>query len=148
SGYYYSLSLKMTIEHLLRYGWRTYGLLTVLACAIALSQYFRGRGPHLKSLANKDAFFSLALFGVTIAPFILLPTRSGVYSYLPGIAAALLFGATAQSLYESPLKSPARANALALSPIIIVIVTYSLFTVVHSLKWKTMAESSAAVLSQ
>jgi len=147
-GYYYALSPKMLLEHLLRYGWRTYGLLTILAGAITLSQYFRGRTHYLRSLTRKDIFFSIALFTITIAPFILLPTRSGIYSYLPGIAAALLLGATARSLYKSPLKSPARANVATLSPIIIVIVIYSSLTVGHSLRWKKMAETSAAVLHQ
>ncbi len=147
-GYYYVLSPRILLEHLLRYAWRTYGLLAILAGAIALSQYFRGNTHRLKSLATKDVFLSMALFSVTIAPFILLPTRSGIYSYLPGIAAALLLGATARSFYESPFKPPARVNVVTLSPIILVIVIYSCFAVGHSLRWKKMAEVSADVLHQ
>ena len=147
-GYHYALSPKILSEHLLRYGWRTYGLLAILVAAIALSQYFRGHTHYLKSLTRKDVSLSIALFIVTISPFILLPARSGIYSYLPGIAAALLLGAVARSLYESPLKSPARANVATLSPIIIVVMIYSCFMVGHSLRWKKMAETSADVLHQ
>jgi len=148
SGYFYSISPKLLLEHLLRYAWRTFGLLAIMAGAIALSQYLRGHNDHLKSLTRRDVIFSVALFSITIAPYILLPTRSGIYSYLPGIAAALLLGSIARSLSKSPVLQTARANIVTLSPIIIVVIIYSCFMVGHSLRWKKMAGVSAYIMDQ
>ena len=101
SGWYsYAPSLSVLSENLFRYGWRTYGLLGIMACAIALSQIIRGRRPRLDSFAMNSVLLSAALFVTTIAPFILLRGRSGIYTYLPGIAAALLLGAMARSFAE------------------------------------------------
>jgi hypothetical protein len=98
--YSYATSLSVLFENLFRYGWRTYGLLGIMAIAIALSQIIRGRRPRLDSLTMNDALLSASLFAVAIAPFILLRGRSGIYTYLPGIAAALLFGAMARAFTE------------------------------------------------
>jgi hypothetical protein len=148
SGYFYALSPKLLLEHLLRYAWRTYGLLAILAGAITLSLYLRRNTHKPGSVTWVDLIFSVALFSITIAPFILLPTRSGIYSYLPGIAAALLFGSIARSFYESPVKPKGGVDFVTISPIIIVILIYSCFTIGHSLRWKKMAELNAAVLDQ
>src|SRR5262245_25702426 len=101
--YSYAPSLKVLIENLFRYGWRTYGLLGIVACAITLSQIIRGRRPRLDSFIMNDALLSASLFATAIAPFILLRGRSGIYTYLPGIAAALLLGSTARAFYDAPL---------------------------------------------
>ncbi len=100
--YSYAASLNVLFENLFRYGWRTFGLLGIMACAIALSQIIRGRRPRLASIATNDALFSAALFATAIAPFVLLRGRSGIYIYLPGIAAALLLGSVARAFYEAP----------------------------------------------
>jgi hypothetical protein len=101
--YSYAPTLKVLLENLLRYGWRTYGLLGIMACAIALSQIIRGRRPRLDSFRMNDALLSASLFATAIAPFILLRGRSGIYTYLPGTAAALLLGAAARAFYDAPL---------------------------------------------
>lgn len=104
NGWYsYAPAPSVLFENLFRYGWRTYGLLGILACAIGLSQIIRGRRPRLYSLKMNDALLSASLFAITIAPFILLRGRSGIYTYLPGIAAALLLGAAARAFYDAPL---------------------------------------------
>ena len=183
--YSYATSLSVLFENLFRYGWRTYGLLGIMACAIALSQIIRGRRPRLDSLTVNDALLSAALFATAIAPFILLRGRSGIYTYLPGIAAALLLGAMARAFYDAPLKGrkggeteggrdieessfslsispslplsvspPLRPSAplslrlLIMAPVLLVIALYSLFTVVHSLRWMRMAEINTFVLNQ
>src|SRR5262249_53177637 len=102
--YSYAPSLKVLLENLFRYGWRTYGLLGIMACAIALSQIIRGRRPRLDSFTMNDALLSASLFATAIAPFILLRGRSGIYTYLPGTAAVLLLGAAARAFYDAPLR--------------------------------------------
>jgi hypothetical protein len=144
--YTYIPSLPILLENALRYGWRTYGLLTIIAGAIALSLHLRRHSHCLRSVTRNDVLFSLMLFNITIAPFILLPGRSGIYSYLPGTAAALLLGVAARSMYE--LKPLSRANLITRSPIVLTIIIYGCLTVGHSLKWKQMAEVSGDVLQQ
>jgi hypothetical protein len=146
--YTYTLDPKVALENLLRYGWRTYGLLVIVAGAIALSRYLRGCAPNLKSLSKCEIAFSLTLFAITIAPFILLPGRSGIYTYLPGIASALLLGAAVRTWYEPPLKPSLCPTLITTSPIILVILIYSILTVGHSLRWMKMAEVNTAVLHQ
>jgi len=88
----YTISPKVFWENLLTYGWRTYGLLTLVAIAIAVSLRFRGLRPSLGGLKRNDVWLPILLFAVAIAPFIMLPKQPGIYSYLPGIGAALLLG--------------------------------------------------------
>jgi hypothetical protein len=215
--YSYATSLSVLFENFFRYGWRTYGLLGIMASAIALSQIIRGRRPRLDSLTMNDALLSASLFATAISPFILLRGRSGIYTYLPGIAAALLLGAMARAFYDAPLKEKGREEkkerqgdgdtemrifrlslgpsaprplsllerfadqcsgspaclprigyerdhrgrhvgpplpytrlqtALVMAPVLLVIALYSLFTVVHSLRWMRMAEINTFVLNQ
>jgi hypothetical protein len=154
--YTYTLAPQVVLENLLRYGWRTYGLLAIMAGAVALSRYLRGCAPRLKSLAKCEIAFSLALFATTIAPFILLPRRSGIYTYLPGVAAALLLGAVVRAWYkpsyelshEPSLKPPLSPIFITASPIILVIVTYCFLTVGHSFRWMEMAEINTTILQQ
>jgi hypothetical protein len=136
------------IENLLRYGWRTFGLLSLVAVAIAMSQYLRGYRPRLDLVTKDDLLFSVLLFGVTIAPFILISSRSFIYSYLPGVAAALLLGATARSLHEKVSPVPSRHIRLAPVPVILVVAVYATVMVIHSLKWMRNADVSAMVLNQ
>ncbi|HKX28181.1 MAG TPA: hypothetical protein VJ302_10835 [Blastocatellia bacterium] len=147
-AYYYVPSLKLLIENLVRYTWRTYGLLAILAGALALAQYLRAGRLRFGGFNPDDAWLSLLLFAITIAPFTLLPVRSGIYSYLPGIAAALLLGACAKSFEAVPRELSPRRAALALSPIVAVVAVLAAFTVGHSLKWRQMARTNAAVLNQ
>ncbi|MGH9769974.1 MAG: hypothetical protein ACREAB_21320 [Blastocatellia bacterium] len=121
---------------------------------MAVSQIVRGHRPRLDSFTMNNALLSVMLFATTIAPFILLRGRSGIYTYLPGIAAALLLGATARAFYEAPLKTPdrfihlRRFKLLSAAPILLVIAVYSLLTVIHSLRWMRMAEVNTLVLTQ
>jgi hypothetical protein len=144
----YCLTVGTLIENLLRYGWRTFGLLALIAVAIAMSQYLRGYRPHINLVTKDDLLLSVLLFGATIAPFILIHSRSFIYSYLPGVAAALLLGATARSLKEKFSPIPSRHIRLAAVPIIFVVVVYATFMVIHSLKWMRNADVSAMVLNQ
>jgi hypothetical protein len=146
--YTYTLDPQVALENLLRYGWRTYGLLAMMAGAIALSRYLRGCAPSLRSLAKCEIAFSLALFASTIAPFILLPGRSGIYTYLPGVAAALLLGATVRTWDGPPLKPSLHPILITTSPIILLIVIYCFLTVGHSRRWVKMAEINTTVLQQ
>jgi hypothetical protein len=176
--YSYAASFSVLFENLFRYGWRTYGLLGIMASVIALSQIIRGRRPRLDSLTMNDALLSASLFAAAIAPFILLRGRSGIYTYLPGIAAAMLLGAVARVFYDAPLKKrrgdgerekgregererrkedsslslcpsvPPFLRPLAMAPVMLVIALYSLFTVVHSLRWMRMAEINTFVLNR
>jgi hypothetical protein len=146
--YTYTLAPQVVLENLLRYGWRTYGLLALMAGAIALSRYLRGCAPSVRSPAKSEIAFSLALFAGTIAPFILLPGRSGIYTYLPGIAAALLLGATVRTWYGPHLKPSRHSILITTSPIILIIVIFCFLTVGHSRRWVKMAEINTAVLQQ
>jgi hypothetical protein len=146
--YTYTPSLNILFENLFRYGWRTYGLLLIIALAIVLSQVLRGCRVHSRILTLNDALFSITLFAITVAPFILLRARSGMYTYLPGTAAALLFGATATSLSQLPVTRAVRFRFLHLFPIKLVIILFSFLTVMHCLKWMRMAEVNTTVLNQ
>jgi hypothetical protein len=146
--YSYTPSFNILFENLLRYGWRTYGLLLLMAMAIVLSQIIRGCRLHPRILTRKDTLFSIILFAIAISPFIFLRARSGMYTYLPGTAAALLLGSMANSLYQLPISRPPRLRLLSLSPILLVILILSILTVMHCLKWMRMAEVNTAVLNQ
>ncbi|MBO0797772.1 MAG: hypothetical protein J2P31_03030 [Blastocatellia bacterium] len=146
--YTYMLDPKVLLENLLRYGWRTYGLVAIMAGAIALSGCLRGCVPSCKSLAKHEIYFSLCLFTITIAPFILLPGRSGIYTYLPGIAASLLLGAVVRSWPEQFSRSAPQTDLITSSPLILALTGFCLLTVGHSIKWMKMAEVNAAVLRQ
>jgi len=146
--YSYMLEPKVLLENLLRYGWRTYGLLGILAGAIALSCYLGGYAPNRLSISKFQIFFSFTLFITTIAPFILLPGRSGIYTYLPGTAAALLLSAAVRTWYHPFSESRPRPDLITTSPIIIVVVIYCCLTVGQSLRWMKMAEVNTSVLQQ
>lgn len=146
--YSYRLDPKVLLENLLRYGWRTYGLLGILAGAIALSCILGGNDTNRLSISKFPIIFSLTLFITTIAPFILLPGRSGIYTYLPGAAAALLLSAVVRNWYQ-PFSGPMpRPDLITTSPIIILIVIYCGLTVGQNLKWMKMAEINTRILRQ
>lgn len=90
----------------------------------------------------------MMLFAVTLGPFLLLSVRSATYSYLPGMAAALLLGAVARSLYAAPAKPRPLPVALTSLPIILVVASLMAFTIGQSLKWVLMGDVSRAVLDQ
>jgi hypothetical protein len=104
--------------------------------------------PSLQLLAKDDVWLAFLLFVVAIAPFILLPKQPGIYSYLPGISAALLLGAIVKSLYESSSGAKSRFAPFTLAPIILVVVSYVALTVQNSQKWIQLAEINTLVLKQ
>jgi hypothetical protein len=149
--YTYALSPKLLVENALRYSWRTFGLLSLLAGAIGLSQFISRQHPSLKGILKRDVLFSAGLFIVTISPVVLMSTRSGIYTYLPGISAALLFGVTVRALYENNLETataPQKWTLLELIPILIAVAIFIAFTVGNNQKWKVMAETNTSVLNQ
>ncbi|HEV2880177.1 MAG TPA: hypothetical protein VGX24_02625 [Pyrinomonadaceae bacterium] len=145
--YHYTLEFGVLFSNLLEYVSRTYLIAGVLIGAIALSRYVRGARPRLKEVTRYEIGLSVALFAVTLAPVILIRGRSGLYTYLPGIAPALLLGAAARALYASapPLH---RRRWVSLSPIVFVVVALSIATVGQSLKWMRMAKTNMSILHQ
>jgi 4-amino-4-deoxy-L-arabinose transferase-like glycosyltransferase len=146
--YQYCLAPGMVLEHLFRYGWRTFGLLSLIALAIAWRQYLRGLRPSFNRFTKDDLLLPVLFFGFTIAPVILIYSRSGIYSYFSGIPAALLLGAVTRSLYETTFASPPRYPRLAAAPIIFIVVLYAGMIPGHGLRWMRMGNVSAMVLNQ
>ncbi|MGH7791813.1 MAG: hypothetical protein ACREOB_05810, partial [Thermodesulfobacteriota bacterium] len=126
----YVLSTRVLWENLLMYICRTYGLLALVAVAVTVSLRLRGMRPRLTSLTKYDVLLSAFLFGAAIAPFILMPQRQGIYSYLPGISSALLLGAFARSLYKTALEARKQLTPVTLAPIFFVVALYVALTVV------------------
>jgi hypothetical protein len=145
-GYSYVLSLGVLLENFLRYAWRTYGLLLLLA--LAVSAYIGGKRPCLKPLKWEYWFLSLSLFVVMLAPVVLLKVRSGVYTYLPGVAAALLFGAAAHQILSSPIQSSPRHLRMRWAPLVLTTGVFAAFTIGQNIKWMRMAEVNSIVLEQ
>lgn len=147
-AYNYALSLTRGVGNLFRYGWRTYGLLAILACAILVSERLRGLPPPTGLLPRRELLLSLVLFAVSVAPFVLLPGRSAVYSYLPGAAAALLLGRLACAVRKPPRAAPPLKRLLAACPIIIVVASYAVIAFRQADRWAVMGEASRRVLEQ
>jgi hypothetical protein len=148
TGYGYCLDLTQLLKHTYRYAWRTFGLLTVLALAIAASRYLLGCRPRLNLLNRYDLILASVLFAVTVAPILLVNYSTGIYTYLPGISAALLLGATARSLHESALKKPSLFAPAALAPILLVVIGYYTSMAKDSYEWMTMERTNTLVLNQ
>jgi hypothetical protein len=148
-NYSYALSPVRLADNVLRYIWRTYGLLAIVAAALIASDRLR-RSHHapLRLVTARDAWLSLALFSIALAPFMLLSVRSATYSYLSGMGAALLLGAVARSVDAGNTIRGPRPPLLASSPILLVVVIYAGFTIGHSWKWVRMGEVDRAVLDQ
>jgi len=130
---------------------RTYLVGALLAGAIALSLKIRGGSPGLCNVSRREVLLSVTFFAVTLAPVILIRGRSGLYTYLPGVGAALLLGAAARSLYDTaatPEGESRRKRWLSLLPVVLLAALLSIATVGQSLKWRTMARTNAAILRQ
>lgn len=147
-AYNYALSLTRGAGNLFRYCWRTYGLLTILAYAILASERLRGPAPPTGLLPRRELSLSLILFAVSVAPFVLLPGRSAVYSYLPGVAAALMLGRLAGAVRQSSRAAPPLKRILAASPIIIVVAAYAVVASRQADRWAVMGDASRRVLKQ
>jgi hypothetical protein len=145
--YQYAVEFKVFFLNLREYLSRTYLVAALLAGAVALSLTMRGARPNLNSVTRREVIFSGLLFATTIAPVILIRGRSGLYTYLPGIGAALLLGAVARSLYATA-ESKRPQTWLTLLPIFLIVAALSAATVGQSLKWRTMALTNASILRQ
>ncbi|HJR09511.1 MAG TPA: hypothetical protein VJ842_19775 [Pyrinomonadaceae bacterium] len=147
--YSYAFEFKVFFSNLREYLSRTYLVAALLTGAIALSQTIRGGSPSLNSLKRREALLSVMFFAATIAPVILIRGRSGLYTYLPGIGAALLLGAAARSLYEATAQVESRRKRWAgLLPVVLLVTLLSVATVGQSLKWRTMARTNTSILRQ
>lgn len=145
--YQYSFELKVLLLNLREYLSRTYLVAALIAGAIALSQKIRGGRPNFSSLASREILMSVMLFAVTIAPVILIRGRSGLYTYLPGIGAALLLGAATRSLYTAAGNE--RTQTLAsLLPVFLLVALLTAAMIGQSWKWRTMAQTNKAILRQ
>lgn len=145
--YQYSFESKVLFGNLREYLSRTYLVAALIAGAIALSQKIRGGKPTLASLARREVLMSVVLFASTIAPVILIRGRSGLYTYLPGIAAALLLGATTRSLYSTAGRERTQTWT-SLLPVSLLVALLCVAMVGQSWKWRTMAQTNSAVLRQ
>jgi len=148
SGYSYDFDWKIISENLLRYVWRTYGLLSLLAAAIFLKRYFQGLGPRLTFVLRSDVVLSLSLFILTLGPFLMMRGRSGIYTYLPGLCAALLLGAVLQSFLESAPDRHVQNFSLAALPLLFVVSVFTVFSFGHGNRWVTMARSNTSIMRQ
>lgn len=145
--YSYSLSPGIFFSNLGSYVWRTYGILSLIVIGICLSLKLDRRKLDFSLLTKNEFLFSLLMFGVMISPFILLAGRSGIYTYLPEVAAALLLGAIVRSLYQSSNEFNFSAKYSQIPVAVIVIILIG-FTIGQSQKWVKMAETNTKVLSQ
>src|SRR5258708_35527888 len=78
-------------------------------------------------------------------------SRSGIYTYLPGIAAALLFGLTVRTLIDNePGIETANKHRALLSPvpILIAVAIFATFTIGYSKRRNVMRETNSSVLNQ
>lgn len=145
--YQYAFELKVLFLNLREYLSRTYLVAALIAGAVALSQAMRGAKPALDALGRREVLLSATLFALTIAPVILIRGRSGLYTYLPGIGAALLLGAAARSLYTAG-ESERPRTWVNMLPIVLLVALLSVATVGQSWKWRTMAKTNTAILRQ
>jgi len=147
--YTYHLSFAVLFENLGLNIMRTYGCLGLIASAIALACYLQTRSLPLSSFSLRDAFLSIALFLVAIAPFLLLQVKLGIYMYLAGAFAALLLGAFVRALNASrrTIKQTRRSLTAAI-PVFLIVVILGSRVWSHSRRWMKMADTSTAILSQ
>jgi hypothetical protein len=148
TGYGYCLDPAQLLGHIYRYVWRTFGLLTFLALAIAASRYMLGYRPRLDLLNRHDLILASVLFAVTVAPILLVNYSTGIYTYLPGISAALLLGATARSLQESAGKGPSFFAHAAFAPTLLIVIGYFTSMATDSYEWMKMERTNTLVLNQ
>jgi hypothetical protein len=146
--YSYTVDWKVLLENFLRYGWRTFGLLALIAIGIYLERRLQHLTPRLSFVSKSDIFMSLALFFAAVAPFLLMRARSGIYTYLPGLCAALLLGSVAYSFSESVQEKPSQRRFAAHAPILLVSIVYIAFSFGYSLKWLSMAKTNTSIISQ
>lgn len=147
AGYRYRAEPYIFIENLWRYSWRTFGLLGILAACVFASARVWNVDRRLLGPIARRVLLCVVLFAISIAPVVLLDERSGIYTYLPGCAAALAFG-TVTLATTRPRPMRASRAWLRSTPIALVVLIYCVFSFVHCIKWLRMAETNTAVLEQ
>ncbi len=149
AGWYsYAFDWEVISENFLRYCWRTYGLLALLAAAIYLKRKFQGLVSRLCFISKWDVIAPALLFILTIAPFLMMRARSGIYSYLPGLCAVLLLAAVLHSFSKSDPDRPVPRFSPAAFPVLLVAVVYTVFSFGHGMRWVTMAKTNTSVIRQ
>ncbi len=149
TGWYsYVFDWKVVSENFFRYCWRTCGLLALLAAAIFLTRHLQRLNPRLSLISKTDVTVFGSLYVLTIAPFLMMKARSGIYSYLPGLCAALLLGAVLHSFFKSGLHRDTPSFSLAMFPVLVVVLIYAVFSLGHGMRWVTMAKTNTSVISQ
>jgi hypothetical protein len=146
--YSYSVDWKVISENLLRYGWRTYGLLAFVAIALFLKGRFQGLRLRFSFITKSEIFISILLFVFSVAPFLMMRARSGIYSYPAGCFAALLLGAVLNSFEASGTIAQKRNILGSWIPILLLFGVYISFTYGYGRRWVTMAKTNTSVLSQ
>jgi len=141
TSYRFLLSPAVLAGNLLWYASRTYGLLIPLTLALLASVDWR-QPMARRPLATRDVLFSAALFSAAVAPFLPIGKRPDSYSYMPGVAAALLLASIARSL---PRGRPGIASTL---PIVMVVCMHAALAVSYSQRWLQLARTNSSVLTQ
>ena len=144
--YSYTPSFSLIIRNIGSYGWRTYGILTLLVLGFCLSLKIGRHKLNFSLLTKSETLLSLTMFGLMIAPFIMLAGRSGIYTYLPGVAASILFGATLRSLNQS--HQFLNSSIFSRIPIFVTVIIFISFTIGQSQKWLKMAQTNTEILDQ
>ncbi len=148
-NYAYHLSFGVFFEILGLNVVRTYGCLGLIATALALSCYLQTGRLNLSSFSVRNGLLSIALFLVSIGPFLLLRVKLGIYMYLAGACAALLLGALVQALNASRRTiKQTRNSVIAAIPVVFIVVMLAGRVWSHSYRWMEMADTSTAILSQ
>jgi hypothetical protein len=149
AGWYsYVFDWRVILENFLRYCWRTCGLLVLLAASIFLKRKFQGVASRLCSISKWDVIVPALLFILAIAPFLMMKARSGIYSYLPGLWAALLLGAVLHSFSGPDPERKITRFSPALFPVLFVVAVYTVFSFGHGMRWVTMAKTNTSVIRQ
>lgn len=141
--YRYSFDSSLLLDNLLR----TCGQLALPLAFVMATFWLAGRPLSTRRLPLGEVGFSLGLFSATLAPFVFLPNRSGIYTYLPGMAAAFLLGAVVRSL-DSPGRPFRLLHPTFSWPAVLAALLRPTFTFGQSGKWRRIAETSTEVLLQ
>ena len=146
--YTYSLSVRNLWSNFLEYFWRTFGMLIIVGGALAFSRYLNGGRIRFNLVTRYDAVFSILLYAIMISPFMPLAGRSGIYTYMAAAASAVLLGAVVRSFYPSDEPGLTKPRTIAAVPVLLVIVTFTIFIVGQSQKWIVTAKTTVEVLRQ
>jgi hypothetical protein len=146
--YSYTFSLRNLWSNFLEYSWRTFGMLIIIGGALAFSRYLSGARIRFTLLTRNEVVFSILLCAIMISPFMLLTSRSGIYTYMPAVASAVLLGASVRSFYQPDGSAMLRSRPVAAVPLLLVVITFTIFMVGQSQRWIITAKTTTEVLNQ